>query len=358
MSIDPWSIAGSEYTPQELRLGTVVPFVAGSLNSVGVRAGVRGTTAATDLLVQAQSTPNMTVKVNPGVAVIQGSTQTAQGAYTYVLTTAATVDIGTAHGSQIRKDLIVARVRDALVTGSTTDGAPPVVVQGVPGAGTPALPTDGSYLILGEVNVGAAVTTITSGNVADRRVFLAGPGASIPWIGVAPSNMPKGQLNHDVTSGQPYSWSGTANRKILDETSGVVFVYGRRKADGLTMLSLTGDSGPVFDKTVSVVAGSVHRIRMKMYVSSTVSSDSCMVKLFLGGTEIDGSGTVMLGGGVAEYSKIIIETNYVLPTSSAAFSVTLTRRGPASTLHVPSYTNRPFEFSVWRLTSNTALMEF
>src|SRR4028119_1425291 len=145
MSIDPWSIAGSEYTPQELRLGTVVPFVAGSLNSVGVRAGVRGTTAATDLLVQAQSTPNMTVKVNPGVAVIQGSTQTAQGAYTYVLTTAATVDIGTAHGSQIRKDLIVARVRDALVTGSTTDGAPPVVVQGVPGARPPAPPPPGAH---------------------------------------------------------------------------------------------------------------------------------------------------------------------------------------------------------------------
>lgn len=184
MTVDPWAIDASgglpSYSGGELRLSTVTPFVAGTGTSLGVRSGVRLSGSGTDLLVQAQTSPNMTVKVNPGVLVVQGSISGTQGAYTYTLDATTNVTISAAHATLDRTDLIVIRVRDANVdTSGGRDGAP-IVITGTAGGGVPSLPTDATYFLLAQISVVHAVSSITSGAITDKRQYTAALGGVIP----------------------------------------------------------------------------------------------------------------------------------------------------------------------------------
>ncbi|GAA2346991.1 hypothetical protein [Dactylosporangium salmoneum] len=180
MPIDPSFIdasAGSpSYSGQKLRLGVITPFVAGSSSSLGVRSGVRPTGSGTDLLVQAQASPNMTVKVNPGVIILQGGISTTQGAYTWTLDATKNVTIAAAHATLARTDLIVVRIRDANVDTSGARDGDVIAITGTAGGGVPSLPTDATYQTIAQIAVGAAVSSIVSGNITDKRVFTAGLG--------------------------------------------------------------------------------------------------------------------------------------------------------------------------------------
>lgn len=181
---DPLWVDASAGTPaysgQELRLSGIVPFVAGAGASLGARSGVRASGSGTDLLVQAQSSPNMSVKVNPGVIIVQGSISSTQGAYTYALDSVITRSIPAAHATLSRTDLIAVRIRDASIDTSGQRDGDVVVVPGTAGAGVPAMPIDATYIEIGRVVVGAAVTSIVSGNIADKRQFTAAAGGVIP----------------------------------------------------------------------------------------------------------------------------------------------------------------------------------
>ncbi|HLL69025.1 MAG TPA: hypothetical protein VK453_25420 [Micromonosporaceae bacterium] len=362
---DPWALDASvnvpAYTGQELRLGTVSPVFAGSTNPLGVRSGVKGTAAQTDLLVQAQSTPNMTVKVNPGMAVIQGSSTSAQGAYSYALADVTTLTIAASHVSLVRKDLIVARVRDALVIGNDRDGPPPVVIAGTPGGGTPALPADGSYVTLAEVNVGAGVSSITSGNVADRRPFAAALGGSIPWIGTAPTSMPPGQLNADITvptATVPYHFNGTTNLRLADATNAVTHIYSKRRVSG-NFAAVTGATAVTqFSKGVALAVSTAYRVTVNARVISTVTNDTALVSLYANG---DLQATTPLALPDNDYCGLaVIDTTYVTgpAQTSATFAVLLQRgNAAASSMTMFAQTGYPFEFTVLRLGTNTALVE-
>lgn len=184
MTVDPPFIDASSgspsYSGSDLRLGLLVPMFAGAGSSLGVRTGIRPSGSGLDLLVQAQSTPNMSVKVNPGSIIVQGAISSTQGAYTWTLDTLTTLTISAAHATLARVDLVAVRIRDANVdTSGQRDGAV-VVITGTAGGGVPSLPTDATYLTLAQVAVAAAVTSIVNGNITNIRTFTAALGGVIP----------------------------------------------------------------------------------------------------------------------------------------------------------------------------------
>jgi hypothetical protein len=184
MPIDVWaqdaSSGAPSYSGQDLRLTTVTPTFVGAGASLGVRSGVRPSGSGTDLVVQQQASPNMSVLVQPGCIIVQGSISSTQGAYAWALDTATTRTIAAAHASLNRTDLVTVRIRDANVDTSGGRDGDVIVITGTAGAGTPALPTDATYITLAQVSVLAAATTITTARITDQRPFTAAVGGYIP----------------------------------------------------------------------------------------------------------------------------------------------------------------------------------
>ena len=364
MPIDPWSLNASggalAYSAAEMRLGTVVPFVAGAANAIGARSGVRYSGATSDLQVQAQTTPDMTVKVLPGVAIIQGSTNSGQGAYTWVLDATTNLTISAAHASLTRKDLIVARVRDADIAGNSAnrDGPPPVVVTGTPGAGTPALPTDGSYLTLAEVTVSPSPdVTITAGDIADRRVFTAALGGCIPWSGSAPANMPPMQLNGDIVNDKLYVFDGAVNRRVLDDSMGKGLVYSLRREDGVAVLSGISSETTLLTRTVTTEPNRVYDVFAICHPNASVSNASVEVKLKVGAIQVATSGEMLLG---AAGDSVGASAHYTYVTgpaeTSTPFTVTVQPIAGGGTRSVIAYAGGCIEFRVIDIGGNTALV--
>lgn len=215
MATDPAWIDNSgglpSYSGTELRLTTIAPFIVGNGASLGVRSGVRVSGSGTDLLVQAQASPNMTVKVNTGIFVAQGSISATQGAYGWALDTLTNVTVTAAHATLTRTDLIVVRIRDANVDTSGARDGTVTIVTGTAGAGVPALPTDASYFEIARIAVGAAVSTITGANITDKRTFYAAVGGTVPYttaLGL-PAGMPAGSRAYNLTTNLYYWNNGT-----------------------------------------------------------------------------------------------------------------------------------------------------
>lgn len=219
MTIDPFLLDAQSGTPvygaQELRLG-VTALIAGAGNSIGARSGVRRSGSETDLLVAAQTTPNMTVQVYAGQAVVQGATSTAQGAYIYTLDTATTVTIGASDPSLTRYDRLCIRIRDAAIdTSGAADGGI-VVITGTPGGGVPTLPTSATYYELARVTVPGGAANIGGGGgqgfITDMRNYTCAAGGRLTGTSaarVALAGMPPGQSYFETDTGKVYTWSGT-----------------------------------------------------------------------------------------------------------------------------------------------------
>lgn len=220
MAIDPWIMDASggapAYGAQEIRLATVA-LTAGAGASLAARSGVRRSGSETDLLVAAQGVPNMSVVVNTGTAVIQGTASTSQGAYLYALDAATTVAIGASHATLSRTDRVCVRIRDASVDSSGARDGGLVVIAGTPGAGTPAMPTDATYFELAQVAVPAAATNIGGGGgqgtIADKRVYTCTAGGKLTGTNaqrLALTGMPLGQDFFETDTGRSYTWTGSA----------------------------------------------------------------------------------------------------------------------------------------------------
>lgn len=145
----------------------------------------------------AQSSPNMTVQVNPGTCLVPTGTYPTSYSYHCAIDTTGgeTVTIGTASGSNPRIDYIVAYVNKSVTPSSSTPNNPNNMfvladVQGTP-AGTPVVPTlsqiqtaigaSNPYIILAQVFVGTGVTQITNGNITDMRVMASTSNSNNGW---------------------------------------------------------------------------------------------------------------------------------------------------------------------------------
>lgn len=112
---------------------------------------------------------NMSVDVAAGRAVIKGDDEANQGSYRVISTAAENLPIGAAPGSNSRIDLVIARVRDASVTGGVSSDWILEVIPGVVAAAPVAPAVPNTAIPLAQVLVAAGTVSIIAGMITDRR---------------------------------------------------------------------------------------------------------------------------------------------------------------------------------------------
>lgn len=166
--------------------GALLQSLSATANAV-YRTGVIPTVAtsgngtAVDLIVTQAASPNMTVIVDAGNAVVGNSS--GRGPYLCENTANQTLTVSTADPTNPRIDLVYIQVIDT-VAGDTGSSATQVgIVTGTPASSpaVPALPTNGVSLSLAQVRVNAGVTSITGSNITDVRKS-AGIGRGPRWL--------------------------------------------------------------------------------------------------------------------------------------------------------------------------------
>lgn len=145
---------------------------------------VEGVTDVGDLLVTAAGGASIDVNVAAGTAWVEGNLNGAKGMY-YVENDASVAMTIAANGAgSSRIDLILATVYDSQYIGAS-DAWALEVVQGVAGAGVPAVPasTRSGYLVLGHVTVPASGgTPSVVSSLADTIRTCGTPDAGQPYV--------------------------------------------------------------------------------------------------------------------------------------------------------------------------------
>lgn len=168
----------AESNPPSFIQGAATETAAQARKMIEGLISVPGVVATGDLLVSANGTPNMSVNVAAGGAFVRGSDlAVTQGTYHLFSDSTVNKAIAASDATNPRIDRIVARVRDAFYIGGAVNAWDLFVVAGTPAA-TPVAPAvPASSLLLADVAVGAAVTTITNANITDRRIRATATGA-------------------------------------------------------------------------------------------------------------------------------------------------------------------------------------
>ena len=158
----PYVLQGASHGAALFRQATSSVFVEG------------GILAAGELLVSAQTSPNMSVKVAPGRAKVVGNsasapngfTWTTQGMYDVLNDASVNLTIAAADSTNPRIDVVYVGVQDAYYTG-TTNTTVLAVMTGTPNASpvTPSLPANS--MALATVRVDANVTSIVDTKVTN-----------------------------------------------------------------------------------------------------------------------------------------------------------------------------------------------
>lgn len=147
-------------------------------------AGAYGVFHLADLKVTANGTPNMTVNVAAGRALVKGTQQATQALYHVDSDSIVNKAIAAADPTNPRIDVVVARVKDA-EQGVAGNVWALEVVTGTPAASpvAPSIPADS--LKLAHVAVAAAASSVTSGNITDKRFTVAelAPSSYLSWVG-------------------------------------------------------------------------------------------------------------------------------------------------------------------------------
>lgn len=156
-----------------------------ALAALGLQEGVYG---AGDFLVRQRAAgANMSVEVDPGDALVAIDSGTRNGAAHVMSDAVENPAVGASHATLPRIDCVVLQYNDTgipagvggntptvrVVPGTATAGATLDNRNGAPGgAGGPAFPADA--LLLRDVLVPAASTSVTTANIRDRRRWARG----------------------------------------------------------------------------------------------------------------------------------------------------------------------------------------
>jgi hypothetical protein len=162
------------------------------------------------LSVTQTGSPSMAVIVKNGHAVIPGTEGSKQGGYSVFNDADVTLSIGAAHASLNRIDSIVFKVEDSAYSGANNTSSL-VVVAGTP-ASSPAAPTlPANSIELARVSILANDTSITTGEITDRRFFLCGLGGIIIATSStrpAGTTVAEGQTIYETDTDSIYSYDG------------------------------------------------------------------------------------------------------------------------------------------------------
>lgn len=308
--------------------------------------GREGVSGSADLAVAQNGTPNMSVNIASGRAVVFGDDSADQQLYHIWNDATVNKTISAADPTNPRRDLVIAEVRDTLFGGAANDWRLSVVT-GTPAA-SPADPSvPNTALVLARVAVAAGATSVTNANITDLRARAGAVGVSdvictsttrpaSPFVGmkIYETDTAKALVYAGATSGwsPPWnlSWGRQASVVVTADTGSIVG----------TIVDITG-------ATVSwtAVAGRRYKATFKAEVSSSVGGDTPVLSLtnasnadydrvtkpltstggetFAGVVEITGvsgatvaklrgiraagSGTLTIGGGATRPCSIIIE---------------------------------------------------
>lgn len=137
-----------------------------------------------DLAVTQNGTPAMNVLVAGGGCQIRGTENQNQGVYTGYNDASTLLTIAAADATNPRRDLVVAKVRDAAYSGASNDFSL-AVVTGTP-AGSPVDPAvPNNAFVIARVAVAALASSIVNANITDLRTKSRGSAWNLPWGVVA-----------------------------------------------------------------------------------------------------------------------------------------------------------------------------
>lgn len=242
-------------------------------------AGAHGV-AGVGLAVTQNGTPNMSVNVAGGHAVVRGTEAAAQGCYAVYNDATTNLVIAAADPTNPRRDLIVVRVRDAFYSGAATDAAL-VVVTGTPAA-SPADPTPpANSLVLARVTVAAAATSIVNANITDLRTYAASAGAVVRCLSTGrPTGaaLYPGLTIDELDTGNLLRWDGTRWALPANIAGGrVAFAQITANQTGITAdVDITG-----LTATFTAVPTRRYRVTFEAFVSA--DAGSTVVAPFLSG---------------------------------------------------------------------------
>lgn len=151
-------------------------------------------------------TPDMSVDVAAGGALVTGTSSLAQGVYPFVNDATVNLAVTAADPADDRHDLIVAQIRDNDEDGGGSDTPRLFVVEGT-AAASPADPSPpAGSLVLARVVVPAAATSITDSDIADLRTYSAGlMGVQRVTSTTRPTVVDDGQIIYETDTDQHWN---------------------------------------------------------------------------------------------------------------------------------------------------------
>lgn len=240
-----------------------------------------GVTTAGGLAVTQNGTPNMSVDVAAGLALITPTSSAALGPFPFFNDAPDNLSIGAAHATLNRKDLVIAEIR----TGSTPRL---FVVQGTPHA-SPSDPDLTAYpdcLVLARVNVAALDTAITNGEINDLRTFAGTYGTSLDAVAALGTTR-----TTTITAAANMAASGFVARTPI---AGVGALY----IMNVTAQNLTGGSLGALDDICTLPAGFRPSSSITNFMGSNISSATLAPISF----HVSSAGLVEFGGPAATVS--------------------------------------------------------
>lgn len=285
---DVW-MDGVAVAGNDLRLEQAGAFLTGASPSgstgIAARPGVRYGTGS-PLLVQASS--GMNISVNAGVAWVQGTVSATAGMYTCCLDTTSTITVATSDPSNPRIDNVICQIIDTGSSSSTTR----VTLQTGTAAPSPVAPTlPANSLLLATVLVGAGVSTISSGNITDARVFTAANGGIVTMANVSGGiSGPAGLYVDDLSTGRLKRSDGAGNARAVKTSA---FAPALQRSTGSS--TINGTVSTLLTQSVTVDGVTEVEVRAGYRnispISGPVVGDSLLFQVLMDGSPFpDASG--------------------------------------------------------------------
>jgi hypothetical protein len=227
--------AGATHTAEVMR-NAFSGMISGAraASSMIPRAGVHPA-LGTQLVVTQQGAPTMGITVGTGVVYIAGTEGTSQGGYTAIAPTTTNIAVTAAHATLPRIDIVVAQVQDQVYSGVTNTWSL-AVVAGTAAASPVAPAAPNNSVILANIAVAAAVTSIVNANITDKRPYLAMGIIPVAAVADLPTVAFEGMFAFVRANDSFYYYDGAAWQRNTERYAGIVKLIGQT---GQTALDAT-----------------------------------------------------------------------------------------------------------------------
>ena len=283
-------------------VGADVVTFTGGVSAVGMGHGL---VRPGHLAVTQNGTPNMSVNVAAGTALVNGTSVLAQGVYAVTNDAQVNLAIATADATNPRRDLVCLQVRDTTADGSGFNDARLFVVTGTPAA-SPVDPTvPAGCLVLARVQVNALATSIVNATITALPQLARGSNWNVPWGQIAYAQVTTGQGGitavTDLT-GLTVTFTAIAGRRYRTSFYGIVTASVASDAVGVNIT--TGANANV-QTSQAVVGVAEFGYSLGASVIESLSAGSHTRKLRM--VRNAGSGTCLLNADATFPAFILVE---------------------------------------------------